>query len=80
VWTWWRVSWTPGHPLSTPRRQSNCPLVLLLRNTMLLAQADMDRQALGFVQRYAAIEMAASNAEALRADVAARNALHSAWR
>ena len=71
VWTWWRVRWRPGHPLGMPRWHSNCPVVLLLKNTMLLAQADRDRQA---------SELVASNAEALRADMAAREALHSAWR
>lgn len=63
-----------------PRWHSNCPVVLLLKNTMLLAQADRDRQALEFAQRYAASELVASNAEALCADMAAREALHSAWR
>ena len=50
VWAWWRVRWRTRHPLGMPRWHSNCPLVLLLKNTMLLAQADRDRQALDFAQ------------------------------
>ena len=39
---------------------------------LLSTQADRDGQALEFAQRYAASDVAASNAEALRVDMAAR--------
>lgn len=41
-------------------------------HVLLSTQADRDGQALEFAQRYAASDVAASNAEALRADMAAR--------